>query len=390
MLKIFMSYASEDRELVRPYFGRFKAMGLDPWMDIEKLLPGQRWEGAIEKAFREAHVIVLFMSPRSVDKRGFVQREANEAVQNLRLYKPDDIYVMPLMLEKCEVPHQIASILQYVDLSTPGAWEVIEKSIAIAAEQRKISLTVGDEHGPFRIFTDSLKERAKGTPGYDIDIAFPRVVCEKSPNSASQLSAIFAGRAASIAATVRTATWDQDPSLFPADTDGDDGFSVNSDGRWESFNVVNSNEGFFSLTCNVSWYGARAAHPNHHFETFNYLIQNDSLRLLRLYDFFDTYLKALDEISSICRQQLEREFWRRTGATPDEEARKWIADGCSPNEPEHFAAFAARADGFTFLFPPYQVGPYALGSWTVEVAYYDLLQHLRPSGPHTWAMGAPQ
>jgi hypothetical protein len=391
MLKVFMSYASEDRALVRPYFARFEAMGFSPWMDVEKLLPGQRWEGAIEKAFREANVIVLFMTPRSVDKRGFVQREANEAVQNLRSYKPDDIYVIPLMLEKCEIPYQIASIVQYVDLSIPGAWGTVAQSLTMAAEQQKISVAVGVEHGPFRAFSDSLKERTDGAPGYDLDLSFPRLICDQLPRASNQLSALFAGRAAAIAASVRKAPWDQVPSMYEqgeSDAEDDDGFSWNRDGRWETFTIVNSNDRFFSLACNVSWYGARAAHSNQHVETFNFAIQNDSIVKLSLHDFFETYRDALAEISNICKQQLEREYWRRTGEAPDTEAIDWIATGCAPEESGQFDTFSASRDGFVFFFAPYRVGPYSLGSWTVDIAYYDLLKHLRPDGPHTWAMAA--
>lgn len=388
MLKVFLSYASEDRALVHPYFRRFASAGLSPWMDVEALLPGQQWEGAIEKAFREAHVIILFMSPRSVDKRGFVQREANEAIQNLRMRRPDDIYAIPVMLEKCEVPFQIAGILQYIDAASPGAWEAVMKSLSVAAEQQKISIASGDEHGPFRVFTETLSDRVNGAPGHDLDLDFPRLVSSQLPKAAAQLSSLFAGRSAGIAAANRSTPWDQTPDLIEFDDqDEPEEFSWNRDGRWETFAVLNANENFFSLCYTVSWYGARAAHPNHHFETASFVINDDGLCAVKLADFFDDFAGGLASISEKCQQEIEREYWRRTGEAPDQSAREWIAGGCSKENHMNFEAFAARDDGLTFFFAPYAVGPYALSSFSVKVDYYDLLKLLRPGGPHTYAMG---
>ncbi|MGT2495332.1 toll/interleukin-1 receptor domain-containing protein [Cupriavidus basilensis] len=103
-----MSYAKEDSATVKDFHDYLKTLGLDPWLDSERILPGQRWEREIDRALNEANVVILFMSPRSVDKRSFVTREANNAVQNLRYKKQDDIYIVPVLLEECEVPDDIA------------------------------------------------------------------------------------------------------------------------------------------------------------------------------------------------------------------------------------------------------------------------------------------
>jgi hypothetical protein len=390
MLKVFLSYASEDRALVQPYYRRFEAFGAEPWMDVEKLLPGQQWEGAIEKAFREAHVVVLFLSPRSVSKRGFVQREANEAIQNLRLKKPDDIYVIPLLLEPCEVPYQIANALQYVDLSSATAWQSVVKSLAMAAEQLEIVLKAGEEHGPYRVFMESMKERQNGKPGHDLDIQYPRVVCVAKPKVADQLSALFAGRVSAVAAKIRSKPWVQYPdwSEDPDDA-GDDvaEFSWNREGRWDSFKVEHASDTFFSLSYTVSWYGARAAHPNHLFETYNFGVIGDSIVRVDLAEFFTDSKAALNVIAEACKRGIEREFWKRTGQRDPEEADlKWIASGCSPELTDAFEAFAVDRDGFTFFFAPYEVSAYALGSWTVKVSFYELRDLLSPSGPYSLLM----
>ncbi len=45
---------------------------------------------------------------------------------------------------------------------------------------------------------------------------------------------------------------------------------------------------------------------------------------------------------------------------------------------EDFAAFIFGTENLELVFPPYQVGPYALGSQNVEVPYEELAVFLRP------------
>ena len=107
-LKVFVSYAKEDRDRALKYYDLLAQEGASPWLDVKQLLPGQNWEAEIEKAFSDANVVVLLLSKQSVSKRGFVQREANDAIERLRYKQPTDIYVIPLLLEPCEVPAHIA------------------------------------------------------------------------------------------------------------------------------------------------------------------------------------------------------------------------------------------------------------------------------------------
>ena len=136
------------------YYDQLLQEGISPWLDIKKLLPGQNWEAEIEKAFSDSNVIILLLSQKSVSKRGFVQREANDAVERLRYKQPTDIYVIPLLLEPCEVPNQIANRLQYIELNTPGAWKQVQASLNIAAEQQSVVLEKGVVFDKFQIFTE--------------------------------------------------------------------------------------------------------------------------------------------------------------------------------------------------------------------------------------------
>lgn len=372
-LKVFVSYAKEDLHLALQYYDRLLEEGASPWMDVKRLLPGQNWEVEIDRALSDANVVVLLLSKRSVNKRGFVQREANDAIERLRYKQPTDIYVIPLLLEQCDVPSNIAGRLQYVDLSAAGAWDQVQASLKIAAEQQSIELSKGVDAAPFRVFTEKLEEQWLGAPGHDIKIEYPRFESAVLPNIAKELTTFFAGRAARILIESRQKPWSQSPNIFPEAG----GFTA-MDGRWDDFGIAHSTPKLLSMTYEVGWYGAGAAHPNSHFETYNFAIQ-DRLHLLSLEDFFNDRSQAISRISELCIAALCREYWSRMGEKPDNDQLEWFHNGAGPDA-DNFTAFTLSADHFTFLFAPYQVSSYASGRWSVDVPFYDLLDVLQADG----------
>lgn len=377
-LKVFVSYAKEDRDLALKYYDLLSQEGASPWMDVKHLLPGQNWEAEIEKAFSNANVVILLLSSKSVNKRGFVQREANDAIERLRYKQPTDIYVIPLLLEPCDVPGHIADRLQYVDLSTPGAWEQVRASLKLAAEQQSIELAQGLTVGPFRVFTEKLEDQWKGAPGHDIKLEYPRFESASRPGLARELTMFFYGRATRTLVESRQNPWDQFPEMFPEV----DGFTA-MNGRWDGFGIVHATDRLLSLTYDVGWYGAGAAHPNSYFETYTFGLL-DRLHILKLEDFFTNETAALKRISELCKAQLCKDYWGRTGEKPDESQLKWFSDGAG-EDLSNFSAFTVSPDHFTFLFAPYQVSAYALGRWSADVSFYDLLDTLKPDGPHLLA-----
>ena len=75
LIKIFLSYASEDYSLVSDFYDRLKKIGINSWMDKKDILPGENWERSIWRAVKNADFIILFLSNHSVNKRGFFQKE---------------------------------------------------------------------------------------------------------------------------------------------------------------------------------------------------------------------------------------------------------------------------------------------------------------------------
>ncbi len=90
-------------------------MGFNPWMASEDLLPGKEQKSTIAKAIENSTFFVVFLSNQSVMKRGSVQVELKEALKILQEKLPEDIYLLPVRLEPCDIPDSLGG-LQHVDL----------------------------------------------------------------------------------------------------------------------------------------------------------------------------------------------------------------------------------------------------------------------------------
>jgi hypothetical protein len=113
-LSVFLCHSTSDKEIVRELCKRLRADGVDPWLDEEKLVPGQIWADEIGQAVRTSDVVIVCLSNHAVTKEGFVQKEIKYALDTAD-EKPDGtIFLIPLRLERCNVPLRLRQ-LQWVD-----------------------------------------------------------------------------------------------------------------------------------------------------------------------------------------------------------------------------------------------------------------------------------
>lgn len=140
-LRVFLCHASQDKPVVRELYQRLNAEGwIDPWLDEEKLLPGQDWNMEIEKAVEAAEVVIVCLSNNSVSKEGYIQKELR-FVLDIALEKPEGaIFVVPLRLDDCELPSRLSS-WHYVDYFPPEqrdrAYQRLLKSLEARSNQLK-------------------------------------------------------------------------------------------------------------------------------------------------------------------------------------------------------------------------------------------------------------
>ncbi len=114
--RVFIAYATEDLILARRLCEALRAEGLSPWLDKDKLLPGQNWPRAIERAIEISDAFVACFSPRSTAKRGQFQCELRYALDCASKRPLEETFLVPVRFEECTVPRRIADQVQYVDL----------------------------------------------------------------------------------------------------------------------------------------------------------------------------------------------------------------------------------------------------------------------------------
>lgn len=137
-LKVFISYASSDREVAHKLYNWLSGKGFDPWLDTENLLPGVEWELEIARAIESAEAIIVCLSTLSITKDGYVQKEIKDAL-NAASRKPEGtIFLIPARIEECEVPYSLKRY-QWVDLYSAHGFCKLEK--ALEARRQDVSIS---------------------------------------------------------------------------------------------------------------------------------------------------------------------------------------------------------------------------------------------------------
>ncbi|MBI1761403.1 MAG: TIR domain-containing protein [Acidobacteria bacterium] len=134
--KIFLSYASEDRDKVDRLYQQLSDAGHEPWIDHKELVGGEDWNGSIKLAIENSAIFISCLSKNSVGKRGFFQREANQAVDKVQEMLPRDIFIIPVMLEECDLPERLAKY-HAIQLYQEDGWPQLLKAIAESKRRRQ-------------------------------------------------------------------------------------------------------------------------------------------------------------------------------------------------------------------------------------------------------------
>jgi len=156
-LKVFLCHSSSDKTEVKKLHNLLVERGADPWLDSEKLLPGQDWNYEILKALDASDVILLCLSKASVDKEGYVQREIRLALDRALEMPEGRIFLIPARLEECDLPYKIRTY-QWVDLFTTDGMDKLIKSLNLRASQVNAQPLALDGSAPAIKKTETQKQ----------------------------------------------------------------------------------------------------------------------------------------------------------------------------------------------------------------------------------------
>jgi hypothetical protein len=112
----FISYARQDLEAARRLARDLKSAGVDVWIDVDRLRPGERWRPAVSAAIEKSQYFIAVLSSRSVTHRGYVQAELREALDLLRQVPESETFVIPVRLDDADIVNRDLRELNWVDL----------------------------------------------------------------------------------------------------------------------------------------------------------------------------------------------------------------------------------------------------------------------------------
>lgn len=131
-LRAFLCHATNDKPSVRELYNRLSSDNVDPWLDEERLLPGQDWQLEIPQAVRASDVVIVCLSRDSINKSGYVQKELRLALDVADEQPEGTIYLIPVRLEKCDVPKRLQR-WHWVDLFERNGYYRLMSALQVRA-----------------------------------------------------------------------------------------------------------------------------------------------------------------------------------------------------------------------------------------------------------------
>lgn len=364
--RVFISYASEDAPAALDFHDRLVKAGHAPWIDKQDILGGQEWKVSILSALDRADAVVVLLSPRALDKRGFLQREITEALDRAKEMLPEDPFLIPVRLEPCECPARLRH-RQYIDLFEPDGFSRVLKSIAVNATARS--------KAPPAERTEKVRMRTLGTrsdtiPRYRVAVTYPEVAGLLPAGVETRLNTCIETKARELLADIREG-WVGRLEDWNIAEDGED--------RGEFIAEVRAtlvSESLVSLGGEFTADPARAVHPSH--KSLGWTWRLPTLTPVTLGDVFDASTSWKELVRDFCFRELSRQAELEDGPTDS----GWIGRGVD----ELFSAdgetsFCLTAENFVFVFDPYVLGPYGWGTRSVFMPFRCAHGYLAEAAP---------
>lgn len=125
---VFLIHAHSDRETVHKLYTRLIRDGIQAWLDVERLQPGQDWQHEIRNAILKSDVIVVCLSRRFEKQQGYRHEELKLALEKANFLPDNEIFIIPVRLEECDIPESLRR-LHRVDLFKTGGYKKLVRAL---------------------------------------------------------------------------------------------------------------------------------------------------------------------------------------------------------------------------------------------------------------------
>ena len=321
MLKIFLSYAREDFEYVNSVFNMLEAHGFHPWMDKRRLLPGQDWQQEIIQSIKKSDAFMVFFSSSSVGKRGVFQKELKLALDQLDYLLENDVFILPILLDKCEVPDKFKRF-QWIRKDDSDFTINISNSLNLVATQKEKFFYEGR-----LVKYETIEEEY---PSLNVRATFPQLETKNTDPRVEQVNTIISGQINSSIFRTKRFYGPRDELL------GNDFKSELSC----SAEVALLSNNFISVYLQHYTYGSGAAHGNHAAETLN-------INILDGFSFtFSDLVEHVKQFESDCIAAIDQKYDLKNALNSDQEHLKKSIEFSLENR------FKISIEGISLYFDP--------------------------------------
>jgi len=268
--QVFISHAKEDYGVAEMLYNYLADNGYSPWLDKKSIRVGEDWDYAIKKALRESTFVILLLSSTSVKKRGYVQKEFKYALEYSETKLVDDIYIIPILLDNCDIPQHLKKY-QWGEIGKDNAMDGILSSLNI--QRKKYLDALSPEEVSINDYTTvSIALNSRIPSNIDYSCTLP--LFSKNKYFDSHFVNIFIQQKA-LERISEYRAWINESYQFLS-TNHDQPFYISI-----SHSIKQLNETFLSLSISYdSCLGG--AHPNTNIDTLNFSFNPDAR--LKLYD----------------------------------------------------------------------------------------------------------
>ena len=136
-MKIFISYANEDKSAVRKIALALKSADHTVFFDETSLPPGGSFHDRIIKALMECDLFIFVISPYSIDERGAALNELKIAQTK---WPDPDLRLLPVMLSDVPMASLPAALTETVTILRPTgnvAFDIVSQVHQIKGEHKK-------------------------------------------------------------------------------------------------------------------------------------------------------------------------------------------------------------------------------------------------------------
>jgi len=113
---IFICYGDEDSETAMKLYADLKQAGSAPWLKEFDLNPGQNWKMIVRKAIKNCKYFLVLLSSKSLSEVGYFHKELKMALDILDEFPGDQVFIIPVRLDNCDIYDERLEDLFPVDL----------------------------------------------------------------------------------------------------------------------------------------------------------------------------------------------------------------------------------------------------------------------------------